>query len=172
MADLLTPMLQRLTDYVEARLEADSVPVRSSAIVGGQFVAWDDCCDDNGQSNGQLRVRVTRTALTDRFPQEPADILRCPTGTIVNVEIGVLRCAATMDDQGNPPTAAQLDAEAALLMADRKAIFMALLCDFPADGTMDEDRGIANIVWEPMGPEGGCVGGMVTADIELIECNC
>lgn len=168
MADQLTPMLQRLADYVEARLIADSAPVASAALTAG-LVAWDHCCEQGG---GQLRVRAVQTYDTNPFPAPASTPSPCWRTGAVDVEVSVMRCAATMDDRGNPPPDTELDAEAARIHADRMAMLAALKCDFVADGTLDEDRPMVNVRWQALGPQGGCVGGQVTVTLGLSECPC
>ena len=84
----------------------------------------------------------------------------CGAGMGADVEIGIVRCAATGDALGNPPTPTQLLDEAALQYADAEAIRRAVVC-CPTLPSKDVIMG----TYDPLGPAGGLVGG--TWDIQI-----
>src|SRR4029078_7070516 len=98
-----------------ARLAAPATgPVcRCSLMAGGSAIA--DICEADPVTGheGQAWVRLTRLFTTRTFPQPVSDDFQCTPGRwAAEFEVGVLRCAVGPDDEGQPPSAAQLDAEA------------------------------------------------------------
>lgn len=170
--DLVSPLLSRVKVAVGARLAAAGSPVVSSAVVAGE-VAYDDCCTTLDGANGQVRVRAVAVYPVEQFPIAAA-VTRtaCWPQQAVDIEVTVVRCAQTMDDDGTPPTDAALESEAALVGSDRVAVRDALVCDLLDAPGLDEDRLLGNLRWEPVGPQGGCVGGRTTFTLGLTECTC
>lgn len=139
------------------------------AVVPGRDVAIDDCCA------GLAWVRIVRT-----FPSEPGEFPNprqtaltdgCDPGLFWAVELGVgtARCAPTLDDAGNAPTAAQLEDSARVLADDAGRIRRTLLCDLPAVPSVEE---LAIGEQSNVGPQGGCVGQEVLVTVLTNVCVC
>lgn len=147
MADKIGPALAELLDLVAPAL--DPMPARRF-VAAGTEVAWDECCE------GQLWARVVEMVRPEQAslarpklgsrPGEP-----CGDVFTIRVGIGVIRCAATFDSNGKPPKADTLSTEAFQVYVDQAAISQALQALGKAG--LVQDR------WEPLGPDGGCVGG-------------
>lgn len=141
--DLIGPAMEAF--LVEAAAALDPPAGRVSLYSGAQ-VAWDECCD------GQVWVRLVGLVPGNgsRDQSQQCGVMWW-TATF---GIGVLRCAVTVDDNGGAPSPAELISETLQMTADEAAIQQAIQC------------GIAPLVdrlmftrWDPLGPEGGCVGG-------------
>jgi hypothetical protein len=153
--------------YLDACVEAlDTIPnfPETSALLGApdrRFVSpgipvW-DCCE-------QLAVHVPLMNEADTTPGGLDAGKRTNRGYVNSITFlaTITRCIPTMDDNGNPPTAAALEAKAAQIDADGWALWNHLhnlkasaqlltLCD-----EMFFDGILAAV------PSGGCAGWTVT----------
>jgi hypothetical protein len=142
-------------------------------LTPGNLPAWDDCCE------GQLYVRVMELYPTggqnSPFPQIDASQRGAASALCkihmmaVHVGVGILRCAATVDDDGTAPTPARVTNDAVLMYEDSATLLNALVCDVPSVKgilSMKLDR------WTPLGVEGGCAGGEWGAYFAVDPCLC
>lgn len=156
--DLLGPALTVFLGYAEDAL----VPaVGRASLYPGAELAWDDCCE------GQVWVRVisilpSPLANPGSFTQ-PCGVL----SWVATLGIGVLRCAAVLDDNGNAPTPAELSADTLAMTRDAAALEAAIQCQI---GPQVEQ--LSFLRWEPLGPQGGCVGGEWVIMVKLPTCSC
>lgn len=162
--DLIQLTLQEILDCACAAL-AETVcgcPCRAYVAVGD--VSWDQCCD-----GGQLWVKATRVYVTESFPQEKADALICGVGLAADVQVGVLRCAPVLDDQGNPPTPEALTTSSSQVYEDMYALMNSIICCLSATKKCRKFvmRGATSL-----GPQGGCVGTLINLSIELTDPPC
>lgn len=137
--DLVGPLL---VSMLECAATALSPAPGRSLVASGSMVAWDDCCE------GQVWTR-----LVSLMPGVSDSAQSCgPLTWTATIGIGVLRCAAVVDDRGNPPAAEVLTDEALRGTADAFALSEAIQCCMTATR-------LKMLNWAPLGPEGGCVGG-------------
>lgn len=113
-------------------------------VVPGVQPVWDTCCD------GMLY-----SAMISIEPKLRA--AKC-VGWTANIKVGVLRCCASLDDMGNPPSAYQISQDADLMLDDMMALMRALAASECVEVL---ER------WEPLGPDGGCAGGEWTITVHL-----
>jgi len=133
---------------------------RCSPMSGALAVA-DICESEPGMGNGQAWVRLAGFFVTGTFPQPQGDQFDCAGGLwAAEFELGVLRCAVGPDDQGQPPSAAELDCEAVMIMDDAFALRWTAECCLP------QTLPIFVGEWTPMSG-GGCTGGRVTVTVLL-----
>lgn len=133
---------------------------RCSLMAGDTAIA--DICEKSDTGNGQAWVRVTRIFATREFPRPLLDTFTCGGSFwALEVELGVLRCAITFDEEGQPPDAEELNVETAVVLDDAFALRFAAECCLPT--------AIPSIAgeWQPMSG-GGCTGGRITMLIELV----
>lgn len=149
---LLTVALACVADVLDP-------PVGRAVLAPGSAVAWDDCCD------GQVWVR-----LISLVPKPDPTGLSTPCGPsiwVATLGIGVVRCVATVDDQGYAPPASALITDTLQMTADMTALSEAIQCCLaPQTGKTSMLR------WEPSGPEGGCAGGEWTITVLIDNCGC
>lgn len=161
--DLVGPILS--SALVCAR-DGLSAPPARGFIATGQ-IAWDDCCA------GQVWAR-----LIDMTPLEGATggltgrvtAGGQPCGPLMwraTIGVGVLRCAAVVNESGDAPAAAVLSTEALRTLMDMAELSEALQCCFAPQ----VDR-LAMQRWDPLGPDGGCVGGEWTFTVLVDACRC
>lgn len=168
IVDTIWPAIDSLAGCVEATLAAYGQPACKVFVAPGGPPAWDHCCEcDVGE--GQAWVQVDRIVPSDGFPQ-PAGPARCrPAEFAVTVSVGVLRCAATVTEYGDAPSADRLTADAFKVQTDRLALFDAVYCCF-VDGFEPGTWQVGQ--WTPLGPAGGCVGGLLQISFAAEACAC
>lgn len=134
-----------------------------SFVALGADEPWDSCCD------GMLYVRVVQIQPTDGSVTSPASAMPCsPMGFAVDFEVVHLRCAPTISVQGLSaavPTPEQTTDAAIELFRQGWAVCVGIACQARAWRA----RGLTSVMtpWTPVGPEGGCVGGITTLSVDL-----
>lgn len=120
----------------------------------------DDCAT-------QAFVNVLRQWRTTSFPTEVGEVTPCGGSRAVLIQMGVARCSMAMDDDGNPPPPARLEHEALALLDDADRLYAAA-CRATKNAD-DEDliQGSVIHAWEPVGPQGGILTGLLTVSYEL-----
>lgn len=121
-----------------------------SVVAPGENVAWDDCC------NGQLSVRIQ--GVEPLFQGNNG----CPVGYVLTLGISVVRCVATVDDRGRPPSAEQVTMDGHRTTRDMREIANAIQCWRPVDAHVSRLGG-----WRPLGPSGMCAGGEWTMTLKV-----
>lgn len=169
--DVTWSLLERLRDCLCDQLSSgdptvDDPPCRCGIVIGEQ-VAWDECCcrqqEDGTVCCGEAWVRAVSLYPSTNFPTPDSQAPLCTSGLFAAVvELGVLRCAPSPDDQGNPPSVEDVEATARQVLVDSKAMRTAAKCCFPSD-----QRDVLIGAWQPVGPEGGCVGGTLTITVRV-----
>lgn len=151
--------LNLLLDEVVEALDAACIPVSSQSIEPGP-PSWSNCCDD-----GHAYIRIVRMHMVDPFPSQSRNPTHCRNiGALV--EVGVLRCAPTLDNQGNPPKPEQMTMSALEQTQDMSVIHSVLTSHNPAWSS----NPVVLDTWVPLGPTGGCVGGAWQAWIDVAVC--
>ena len=135
-------MLNRALAALEAC--ATSEPIVESYVVIGEL-AWDECC-------GVLAAAPLRTFKSATFPQPVADVTSCDSSTLcVDIAIILLRCAPTIDENGNLPSVEDMSAAFSAASMDAAVVFNAVVGDLP------EGWERANVEQTFQGAEGGCI---------------
>lgn len=159
MFDLLECADQALTDC--------DVPAGRVFLAPGTTVPWDDCCENGGQ----LYVRVVEAYPTAgpgaNFPGIDAQ-QQCGVNLLAaQLAVGVIRCAHTIDDDGNPPSVEEVTVDALKTTLDMSILLNAITCCF---GPKRKHFKVNN--WTPQGVQGGCVGGEWTLFVAISPCAC
>lgn len=163
--DRLGPILQDLLDCLTVTLTDCDAAACRYFLSSAPSPAWDDCCDC-GDGEGQAWVALQSIAPG----QNGASVTPCGFEYIATVQVGVLRCAATLDDAGNAPSAETLTAEALSVWRDAALVRESVLCCFE---DLHPDRGDYEMgSWAPFQPQGGCTGGAQTLTIRFTDCRC
>lgn len=163
------PLAQALLACLCSALD-DTVggPVCSCCLAPGPEPV--DCCDC-AEGEGKAWVRVVRIfPTTSRFPQQALDPGACRTGGwAVELELGVARCVATIDDDGNPPSCDDRNADTIKILEDAAAMRAAVSCCYPSTDLGRAWRSVPG-QWTPIAPAGGCAGGTMLVTIESADC--
>lgn len=171
-----TEILQGFLSVAHTALEAADRPPGRVELVPGLRPAWDDCCD------GQLYLRVIEVYPTAGqsapFPQidtqqRGAAGGQCAIhGLAVHIGLGIIRCVATVNDDGSAPSPEEVSQDADLMLKDMDALLDALLCKAPQEDFYKSVNGLKMDRWQPQGVEGGCGGGEWGAYLWVDPCLC
>lgn len=114
------------------------------------------------EQDGMAWVRLVTSYPSSAVGRVDSSRGNCSVGTGIDIEIGIIRSAPTMSEDGEPPEeAAQLEAadvQAGDLIAMQKAIICCL-------AEKDYDYIVGS--YTPYGPEGFAVGGTMTLMVTL-----
>lgn len=121
-----------------------------------QWLVCDEC--ESGDACGMGYVRPGTVAPYEVFPFAIVDI-NCVKPLAYELEVGVLRCFPTFDDDGNGPDPDVATAAACGLLQDQWALYQAIMCC-----TSLQVKALS--AWQPVGPVGNCVGGFWTVYVE------
>lgn len=167
-------ILEKLRDnFVDSSVEPLGGYTSQPQHRGGLLVALDGFGDDgrdtNGQCNTLLWAQVLRIYRARTFPMEELVGTPCGGIRVVQVQVGLARCAALPDENGNPPDPADLEREALVLLDDARRLELSLCQAAKAIGPTGRDVSGQVVIgaWEPVGPEGGVVSGVMTANFQL-----
>lgn len=140
----------------EAEKALNPTPGRIMRLVPGEAAEWDDCCE--GQLWGRL-VAVQPISDQQRQANRPCPI----TGYVATLELGVIRCVHTVDDNGHAPAPKEIEMDGLQTVRDMETLANVLACA--------DVRSINQ--WLPLGASGGCGGGMWLFTVRLDNCaNC
>jgi hypothetical protein len=172
---LLLPQAQNLLDCLCAVLdEVPNTPEICAFRAGSDAIQdmgpfFDECC------SGQAYVRIAGYGPTASpgvdFPSPSTDFAVSGCGVMawaLNMEIGIFRCLGD-----SPLSAADWLAITAQQMADAKAMRRAVCCFMAGTITgVPLDPFTVQIGnWEPQGPEGNCIGGILRVSVEVDNCS-
>ena len=154
--------MQAILDCADAALTTDGRGAGRSLLVPGDNVP-DDWCD----CDGQLYVRVVNILPQGQQPH------CAPISLNAILAVGVIRCAAVLDSNGNPPEASVLTAEALAMTQDAATIYGALVCCGPLLVASKKVNKAPTIgPWGSQGPLGGCARGEWQVTLNLDVCGC
>lgn len=160
---VLREALDLLTDYEESDGCAIDLPVCRSGIYLGGEVPWDTCSESCSKGeNGMLWAKLVSINPVN----SGNDSTNCPTFSWT-AEFGIVRCIATMSNDGAPPPMDMIEADADQQVADADAIFNALRC---CDARSEALQDVTVNAWNPLGPNGACAGGAWTVRGVLSVC--
>ena len=155
--------LEELLACALAQLET---PVCRSFINPGAN-APHDACEKTATSDGQLWVaNITSSAGWPSFTSDP---ITCATPFAETIELGITRCAVGKLRDVAPfvPPPEDVTADAQQQQTDKLALKNAILCCWGISG-----KDMLPPIWEPIEPQGGCVGGTWTVVIRDATCLC
>ena len=155
--------LEQIAACVCAQIEVDGLPKTCfCGILPGAEVAWDytGTCDDEGNC-GMAWVRLIAAYPSSVIGQPSEQPGNCSSLIGMDVEIGILRCVSMPEDDGTPPPAVDLQADAALQIADAMALRKAATCCAP-------EKDFVLGAYVPIGPAGGLAGGMWTMSLQVV----
>lgn len=117
-------------------------------------------------SNGQLWIG--HALEQPGWPVPTGEPITCTTPFTETLELGIVRCAqGIVDDDGQPPDADLITADAQQQYEDRLALRRAILCCWSV-----EHKDIVLVQWDAVPPQGGCVGGVWTVQLRDSSCAC
>lgn len=154
------PVMVSLAECLCTQITGSGLPEPCfCGILPGGEAAYDYCdsCEDG--TCGQAWVRLAQAFPSSAFPVPDVGRGTCASPLAFELVVGIVRCAPSPDDQGNPPSLGDQFATSQLVVADMMAMRRAIMCCAQAQKGRDYTLGF----YLPVGPEGGCVGGVWTA---------
>jgi len=152
--------LERLAECLCAQIIEDALPnVCFCGVVGGEQTVLDYAGQDCGDRCGMAWVRLITMYPSVTLGEPSIEADNCGKLLGFDVEVGIVRCVSTPDEDGNPPTAAEVLADAELQVADALTMRRAILC------CVTTSKDIRLGVYTPVGPSGGLGGGMWSASL-------
>lgn len=139
---MISEKMQELLDCAEEVLTDAGVEPGRILLNPGAESVWDDCCA------GQLWVRAGIVTPTVNGSRGNCGV----TAIKVPLYLGILRCAAVVDAEGNAPPVEDMTADTVREMADMELLLKAINCCLTKTG-------MTVVNWNPLGVEGGCAGG-------------
>lgn len=133
-------------------------PPERHYVSDGPLVAWD--CEQVVVTAETMTGHAGDVSVEDQSP------IGCLVMRAALLGVWVVRCAPTMDDDGDPPSAAAIDTNAAVMLQDPLMVANALVAAYRA-GTLSHCHGISLQGWQGIGPEGGLTGGVLRLRIDL-----
>lgn len=163
--ELLSDILELLAGNEESDAPCPLPPFCRVAVYPGQDVPWDSCgTGDCNEADGQLWAALQ--PLT-RIPSSDAGNGGCQAFRFT-AQIGAVRCAAKMSDDGQPPPVEAVQQDAIRQAIDADGIRYAIMC-CPERPQRLKDAGIVLDSWTPLGPN-DCVGGAWTISGRIDVC--
>lgn len=158
-------ILDKLVELLQCAEEQIDVPVCRTFINPGPDAPHDVCSKQRDGSDGQMWVG--HLFSNEGWPVPTGLPTTCAAPFADQIEIGIVRCAAKVNDQGEAPPADEVTADAYQQQADRIALRNAIQCCWSVD-----NLNIVIIDWTAIPPTGGCVGGVWTLSVRDGGCNC
>jgi hypothetical protein len=156
-----------IDELLECSLDGIDPPVCRSFKNPGPDAPHDVCEKaKDGSTDGQLWI--AHLGSNRGWPSPTGEPVICSAPFSEQIEIGIVRCAMSkLTDQGRVPAEELVTADADQQESDRLAIRNAILCCAAIEG---RDMIIAG--WQPIPPQGGCVGGIWTLFVRDAGCDC
>ncbi|QYN17610.1 hypothetical protein [Amycolatopsis sp. DSM 110486] len=169
------PIVNGLAECLCEILDKEA-PVKCCCVQYGSEVSLDDCSRE-GDREGMAWARLVSVYPTRVFPQADATrIGNCggENGWAVMVELGVVRCAPSIDERGNLPKCWDITNAAEKAANDAHAMRRAIMCCGWGQNNdpLGDDPEYVIGAWHPLGGEGGCQGGTMTVTVHAWGCVC
>lgn len=150
------------------RVAASDHPVCRCGFAFGDPPPVSNCCSCPSGGQGEAFVRVGQVYPSTVFPQPDEANSVCDYASFAAVfTVGIYRCAPTLKDNGSAPTTEELAAALIVQLQDRAVLMRTIRCYF--NGLPDERLWFAG-PWNPIEPQGGCMGGSVTVTVAVDDC--
>lgn len=161
--------LEILLELAAVAVSGCGDPVSSWSVEYDDQV-MDECDCEN--STGHLFARVARIYPSgtngSRFPQPSLAPNNCPVQLAADVDLGIYRCVANLDDNGAGPTPRRRAEDALRIARDASVLYNVLLAHNPVWANFP----VVIRQWTPIESQGSCAGGKwsVSLDVDLCVC--
>lgn len=130
----ISPIIVSLLGCLEIENKASESPdfCRIGPMPAGSVIidACGECVD--GSCGGQGWVRLVNSFASTDFPLEDP-IAQCGSKRAFTLEVGIARCMASMDEDGEPPSVEDVTKDWAQQMTDMETMRRAIACCFGRD---------------------------------------
>lgn len=167
------PVLSRVLDLTSALFDElhqgdeTVVPPCAVMVVSGAAAVLDRGLTQEGGCCGQLWTRLVSSAPSRNFPEPDATPHVEELSWAVTIELGIVRPAPILEEVGGEVVVPSVEEEqdaASVAVVDAAILREALLNRY-ADA---EDVAVVLGAYTPFGPDGGVVGGVITATIQVV----
>jgi hypothetical protein len=151
------PRINDLLIALDTAFDACGKPVCRAFLTAAtaQYVPIDNCCQCL-TGEGQLWVAVGRT---EPMNTTGAGVISCTTNFEATINVGIARCAATVDSQGNPPDPDLISTQALAALRDMKTMYRAI-SDWISNSLNGDIHQVTIGAWTPS-VQGGCQVGSI-----------
>lgn len=168
---LVTPLMLELLECYEQELAKVADPPLHIGVRPGSIVDFllstssDECCEGLGW---------VRPAAFEPLGFQTDQRLAAASnigiiGWQVTLELGIVRCAPTPDENAIPSQADWL--AVAIAVNDASAAMRRAICCF-IDAVPGRAKKVQAGAWQPVAVQGGCVGGLMLVTIQGPACDC
>ena len=152
------PKINNLASCLCAQIIAAGLPEPCFCGVLPGASALSDYCTEGCGGMAWVRL-VNMVEMPISIPTASGVVpSRCNTPLAAVVEVGIIRGFVPVDDQGEPRSQEDWNEAAALTFSDMSVALDAIRCCY-------NDTEVSIGQWQPIGPEGGCVGGAWTVTV-------
>lgn len=154
-------LAQAVLDGIAAHWPADAEPLPGRSFVSFSTPVW-DC--------GQITAFIERTYTTESdlafevIVNEQTSVGFAMSAAVLS--IAILRCVPTIDDNGTPPTPAEHEDAASIILRDERGLRAAILSAYHA-GELGGCNGLALEAWAAQSDQGGVAGGQIRIRVLL-----
>lgn len=167
---MILDTLQTLLECAVDALEEAEVPVCRSFINPGND-APHDICSAGFNSKGIAidgQLWVAHLGTTSGWPSPTGIPTTCQAPWTDLIELGIVRCArAKISDSGTAPPAELITEDAENQERDRLLLRQVMMCCSAIDW-----KNLVVQDWDPISPQGGCVGGVWSFFVRDSGCTC
>jgi len=157
----LAPFLLELLDCVcDTIAEFGQGPVCWCGIYPGSSVSWEYCGNCSDDMCGMAYIRPGDASPYQIFPAAEIDA-SCAWPLVHAVEVGIVRCMPTMEEDGTLPDAQTVTDAALGMVLDQMALHRAIRCC-----VKDSVDAVGLGSWTPVGPAGNCHAGFWTIYVD------
>ena len=127
----------------------------------GDQVPMEFCGECDSGKCGMAYVRLASAYPSSEFPFPDSDA-QCVAPLAYQVAVGVMRCVPVANDDGSLPDPGDILTSTLAHLDDQQAVARAVRCCVTTNA-----HGMAHVMgeWQPIGPQGGCVGGEVMVTV-------
>lgn len=170
---LVMPLAEELLECLEQEVDKLAHPPKYRGLRPGQVVdhlvstTSDECCE------GLAWVRpVLFVPSSTAFPIQDSGVppLTTTRAWAITLEMGVVRCAPTPDENSIPSNAAWFDVVQDVM--DDAAAMRRAICCFVAADPVKRNKWVLPLEWAPLDVQGGCVGGTLQVIMRGPACDC
>lgn len=161
MSDFVSRIATEVLGCLCDTLQQEGRPVCRCALYhGASHPPADDCACECGSGQGQAWVRVAGVQAAHRSQGQRLEV--CQTNEWrIQLELGTYRCVSVLDESGEPPSGSEQTADALAAYEDAATLRRVVLCCPALEDVLMRIDG-----WDPLGPLGGCAGGVLRTVVQ------
>lgn len=138
-----------------------SCPCPCRMFISAGPAVWDNesCCSD-----GALSVQFERIFSYERFPAESGTVTSCQMPLAVEVNVTLLRCFPSLNNDGTAPTADTIGTASENVYQDLYVLTNCIICNILSRSKRQAGLFRGSRI---LSPQGGCIGAEIRFVMEL-----